>query len=134
MGLNLLGVLRFRLPSLDLDTRSLGVPPLLQAYLAGFTFALAASPCSTPILATLLAYTSTQPSPFLGGSLLLAYTSGYVAPLLFAASATVRRCHTPCFNTPCLLHSGQPAGRHMDDQQIRAQQGTSGVARKLSWA
>jgi cytochrome c-type biogenesis protein len=90
MGLNLLGVLQFQLPSLELDTRQLEVPPLLQAYLAGFTFALAASPCSTPILATLLAYTSTQDSPVLGGTLLLAYTSGYVVPLLVAASATVR--------------------------------------------
>lgn len=28
----------------------------MQAYLAGLTFALAASPCSTPVLATLLGY------------------------------------------------------------------------------
>lgn len=28
----------------------------VQAYLAGLTFALAASPCSTPVLATLLGY------------------------------------------------------------------------------
>jgi len=27
-----------------------------QAYLAGLTFALAASPCSTPVLASLLGY------------------------------------------------------------------------------
>ena len=30
--------------------------PGVQAYLAGLTFALAASPCSTPVLATLLGY------------------------------------------------------------------------------
>lgn len=34
------------------STALLGV----QAYLAGLTFALAASPCSTPVLATLLGY------------------------------------------------------------------------------
>ncbi len=34
------------------DVLFLGV----QAYLAGLTFALAASPCSTPVLATLLGY------------------------------------------------------------------------------
>ena len=28
----------------------------VQAYLAGLTFALAASPCSTPVLATILGY------------------------------------------------------------------------------
>ena len=37
-----------------------------QAYLAGLTFALAASPCSTPVLASLLAYVaSSQVSQFL---------------------------------------------------------------------
>ena len=50
---------------------------VLQAYLAGFTFALVASPCSTPILATLLAFVSQTQDPILGGSLLLAYTTGY---------------------------------------------------------
>jgi len=35
MGLNLLEVLPLRLPSLDVDIRSLGLPPVAQAYLAG---------------------------------------------------------------------------------------------------
>lgn len=35
MGLNLLGVLPLRLPSLDVDVRGLGLPPAAQAYLAG---------------------------------------------------------------------------------------------------
>jgi len=48
----------------------------LQAYAAGLTFALAASPCSTPVLATLLAYVSTAHRPLEGGALLLAYTTG----------------------------------------------------------
>lgn len=50
----------------------------MQAYLAGLTFALAASPCSTPVLATLLAYVATSKDPLTGGALLLAYTSGYL--------------------------------------------------------
>jgi len=91
MGLNLLGVLRFELPSLNVDTRSLAIPPLAQAYAAGLTFALAASPCSTPVLATLLAYASTRDEPAVGASLLLTYSLGYVTPLLVTASATVRR-------------------------------------------
>ena len=52
--------------------------PCLQAYLAGLTFALAASPCSTPVLATLLAYVASKGDLVQGGSLLLSYTSGYV--------------------------------------------------------
>lgn len=59
-----------------------------QAYLAGLTFALAASPCSTPVLATLLAYVATADNAVLGGGLLLAYTTGYVVPLLTAAAFT----------------------------------------------
>ncbi|KAG2423067.1 hypothetical protein HXX76_015583 [Chlamydomonas incerta] len=89
MGLNLLEVVQLQLPSLpDVDVRKAPVPPALQAYLAGATFALAASPCSTPVLATLLAYVSSTRDPLEGGSLLLAYTCGYVAPLLVAASFT----------------------------------------------
>lgn len=88
MGLNLLELLPLRLPSLDVDVRSLGLPPAGQAYLAGLTFALAASPCSTPILATLLAYVSTTRDPVTGAALLFAYTLGYVSPLLAAALFT----------------------------------------------
>uniref|UniRef100_A0A0E0MCA3 Cytochrome C biogenesis protein transmembrane domain-containing protein n=1 Tax=Oryza punctata TaxID=4537 RepID=A0A0E0MCA3_ORYPU len=44
------------------------------------------SPCSTPVLATLLGYVATSRDPIVGGSLLLTYTTGYVAPLLIAAS------------------------------------------------
>ncbi|PSR96338.1 Cytochrome c-type biogenesis ccda-like protein [Actinidia chinensis var. chinensis] len=59
---------------------------LLEAYLAGLTFALAASSCSTPVLATLLGYVAASKDPVVGGSLLLTYTTGYVAPLLLAAA------------------------------------------------
>ena len=88
MGLNLLEVIVLQLPSLDVDVREAKAPPLVTAYLAGLTFALAASPCSTPVLATVLAYVTTLDDPILGGALLLSYTTGYVAPLLFAATAT----------------------------------------------
>eukprot|EP00208_Stichococcus_sp_RCC1054_P006257 CAMPEP_0206141680 /NCGR_PEP_ID=MMETSP1473-20131121/13785_1 /ASSEMBLY_ACC=CAM_ASM_001109 /TAXON_ID=1461547 /ORGANISM="Stichococcus sp, Strain RCC1054" /LENGTH=325 /DNA_ID=CAMNT_0053536345 /DNA_START=99 /DNA_END=1076 /DNA_ORIENTATION=+ len=88
MGLNLLDVVRLRLPSLDVDVRQLGTPPLVQAYLAGLTFALAASPCSTPVLATLLAYVATADNPAVGGGLLFTYCLGYVGPLLTAAAFT----------------------------------------------
>mmetsp|Transcript_53658 Transcript_53658/g.170641 ORF Transcript_53658/g.170641 Transcript_53658/m.170641 type:complete len:130 (-) Transcript_53658:232-621(-) len=90
MGLNLLEVVQLRLPSFGegVDVRELEVPPAVRAYLAGLIFALAASPCSTPVLATILGYVAQSQDPVLGGGLLLAYTSGYVAPLLLAASFT----------------------------------------------
>ncbi|GFP78574.1 cytochrome c-type biogenesis ccda-like chloroplastic protein 2 [Phtheirospermum japonicum] len=90
MGLNLLEVVELQLPSFfnNFDPRAAAAnfPSSVQAYLAGLTFALAASPCSTPVLATLLGYVASTRDPLVGGSLLLTYTTGYVAPLLLAAS------------------------------------------------
>lgn len=90
MGLNLLEVIELQLPSFfdSFDPRAAAAnfPSSVQAYLAGLTFALAASPCSTPVLATLLGYVAASKDPLIGGSLLLTYTTGYVAPLLVAAS------------------------------------------------
>ncbi|KAK4398416.1 Cytochrome c-type biogenesis ccda-like chloroplastic protein [Sesamum angolense] len=86
MGLNLLQVIELQLPSFfdNFDPRAAAAnfPSSVQAYLAGLTFALAASPCSTPVLATLLGYVASTRDPVIGGSLLLTYTTGYVAPLL----------------------------------------------------
>jgi cytochrome c biogenesis protein CcdA len=61
----LVQILPLRFPSFlgNVDARELaaGLPNSVQAYLAGLVFALAASPCSTPVLATLLTYVaSTQ--------------------------------------------------------------------------
>ena len=52
MGLNLLEVVVVQFPSFgaDFDARKLSLPPPVQSYLAGLAFALAASPCSTPVL------------------------------------------------------------------------------------
>jgi len=90
MGLNLLEIVELKLPSFfdNFDPRGTAskFPSGVQAYLAGLTFALAASPCSTPVLATLLGYVAASRDPVIGGSLLLTYTVGYVAPLLLAAS------------------------------------------------
>ncbi|PSR95665.1 Cytochrome c-type biogenesis ccda-like protein [Actinidia chinensis var. chinensis] len=90
MGLNLLEIIEIQLPSFfnNFDPRAAAanLPSSVQAYLAGLTFALAASPCSTPVLATLLGYVAASKDPVIGGSLLLTYTTGYVAPLLLAAS------------------------------------------------
>ena len=82
MGLNLLEVVMVQFPSFgqNFDARELGkdIPAALKAYAAGLAFALAASPCSTPVLATLLGYVASSGDPVTGGALLFTYTSGYV--------------------------------------------------------
>ncbi len=89
MGLNLLELLPLRFPSLgttDWITKEL--PPGLRSYLLGLTFGLVASPCSTPVLATLLAWVAATQNLALGAALLLAYTVGYVTPLIVAGTFT----------------------------------------------
>lgn len=97
-GANLLGLLRVPLPGIDLspaDSRRASssqtglfgaLPPVARAFAAGAGAALAASPCSTPVLATLLAFSASSGTPpLLGGGLLFVYAAGVCAPLVAAA-------------------------------------------------
>lgn len=89
MGLNLLEVLPLQLPSFGgLEWISKDLPQGVRSYLIGLTFGVVASPCSTPVLATLLAWVATTQDIVLGGVLLLAYTAGYVVPLVLAGTFT----------------------------------------------
>jgi cytochrome c-type biogenesis protein len=89
MGLNLLNALPLRLPSFDgMDLIPDSIPQGVKSYLIGLTFGLVASPCSTPVLASLLAWISATHDPVLGAGLLLSYTAGYVAPLVLAGTFT----------------------------------------------
>ena len=89
MGLNLLEALPLKLPSWGgTDWISQDLPAGVRSYLIGLTFGLVASPCSTPVLATLLTWISTTKDPLVGGTLLLCYTAGYVAPLVLAGTFT----------------------------------------------
>lgn len=89
MGLNLLEILPLRFPSLGAtDWIKEDFPDGVRSYLLGLTFGLVASPCSTPVLATLLAWVASTQDLVLGGVLLLAYTAGYVAPLILAGTFT----------------------------------------------
>ena len=83
MGLNLLEVVPLRLPGVNLQVPD-SWPKGIRAYALGVTFGLIASPCSTPVLATLLAWISKSGNPLLGGALLLFYALGYVSPLILA--------------------------------------------------
>ncbi len=90
MGLNQLELVRFRLPNWGgMDWISTNLPKGLRTYLIGLTFGLVASPCSTPVLATLLAWLANTQDPVLGAVLLLAYAAGYVFPLVIAGTFTV---------------------------------------------
>jgi len=89
MGLHLLEAIPLPLPAIGTsDWISNEWPAGLRSYLMGLTFGLVASPCSTPVLASLLAWISTTKDPILGSVLLLAYTLGYVAPLIIAGTFT----------------------------------------------
>jgi cytochrome c-type biogenesis protein len=90
MGLNLLEALPLQFPNLPfIETKSLeSLPRSLRSFCLGSTFGLIASPCSTPVLATLLAWMSTTQNPWVGGGLLLAYTLGYVFPLMIVGAFT----------------------------------------------
>jgi cytochrome c-type biogenesis protein len=89
MGLNLLEALPLRLPAWGgMEWISKDFPPAVRSYLIGLTFGLVASPCSTPVLATILAWIGTTKDPGLGGVLLLCYAVGYVAPLVLAGTFT----------------------------------------------
>ncbi len=89
MGLNLLEIISLRFPSLGAtEWITDELPRGVRSYLLGLTFGLVASPCSTPVLATLLAWVATTQDLFLGAGLLLAYALGYVAPLILAGTFT----------------------------------------------
>lgn len=101
-------------PCTGAATRSCGPPPP-----AGMTFALAASPCSTPILATLLAYVSTTRDPVTGeagarAGLLRAplLRKGRVAGKARAQASFTPRCPPTCPPACCrrraavCLHAG----------------------------
>ena len=89
MGLNLLEILPLQFPSLGgTDWIGEDLPRGVRSYLLGLTFGLIASPCSTPVLATLLTWVATTQDFILGGGLLIAYAIGYVTPLVIAGTFT----------------------------------------------
>lgn len=89
MGLNLLEALPLQLPSFGgMEWISKDLPKGVRSYLIGLTFGVVASPCSTPVLVTLLGWVAAKQDLILGGVLLLSYTAGYVAPLILAGTFT----------------------------------------------
>lgn len=66
MGLNLLELISLRLPSFEASLQLEKFPPSLQAFLLGATSALIASPCSTPVLASILGFVAASGDGALG--------------------------------------------------------------------
>lgn len=61
---------------------------LLGAFVLGVPFAFAASPCTTPVTASVLAYAAVKGSPAYGFLLLFLYSIGRSIPLLLAGTFT----------------------------------------------
>ncbi|MFM7312881.1 MAG: cytochrome c biogenesis CcdA family protein [Cyanobium sp.] len=88
MGLNLLGLLPIPLPAgPDPERWRRLVPAPLGPLAAGLAFGLASTPCTTPVLAVLLAWIAQNGSPLVGMVLLTSFGAGQVLPLLLAGTA-----------------------------------------------
>ena len=88
MGLNLLGLIRIPLPNgPDPEVWRKKVPHSLGPISAGLAFGLAASPCSTPVLAVLLGWIAQSGNPLTGIVMLATFGVGQVLPLLIAGTA-----------------------------------------------
>ena len=87
MGLNLLGLLKFSLPSgPDPEIWTSKVPPSFAPVSAGLAFGLASSPCTTPVLAVLLAWVAKQGNPLNGTIFLASFAIGQIVPLFIAGT------------------------------------------------
>jgi len=87
MGLNLLGIFKFSLPpGPDPQFWTNQVPPAFAPVSAGFAFGLASSPCTTPVLAVLLAWVAKQANPLSGTIFLGSFAIGQIVPLFVAGT------------------------------------------------
>jgi len=87
MGLNLLGIFKFSLPlGPNPEIWKNQVPPALAPVSAGLAFGLASSPCTTPVLAVLLAWVAKQGNPISGIIFLGSFAIGQIVPLFFAGT------------------------------------------------
>ena len=88
MGLNLIGILKIQLPvGPDPSIWTKKVPPQIAPISAGLAFGLASSPCTTPVLAVLLAWIARIGSPIAGICFLASFGLGQVIPLIIAGTA-----------------------------------------------
>jgi cytochrome c-type biogenesis protein len=97
MGFYLLELIDVQFPSIDTflnrnnnnnnNNESDNTTPY-SSFLFGATSALVASPCSSPVLASLLAIISASGNPFLGISMLFFFSLGRSTPVVLAGTAS----------------------------------------------
>ncbi len=88
MGLNLLGILKVPLPpGPDPNAWRKNFPAPLAPIAAGLAFGLAATPCTTPVLAVLLGWIAQSANVLEGVVLLSCFGAGQVLPLFIAGTA-----------------------------------------------
>jgi len=87
MGLNLLGLLPFKMPVWHIRKLHSATEETLKhrvtAFVAGLIFSLAIAPCATPILLGILTLVAMQGDLLYGGVLMFVYGFGAGLPLLF---------------------------------------------------
>lgn len=96
MGLQLLGVINIRFPTLKL------MPAKKEGFFApfilGMAFGLVASPCATPVLAVIIAYVASTGNHYYGAGLLFTYGMGHGLPLIIAGTFTAVIKQLPRFH------------------------------------
>ena len=91
MGLNLLEIVNIQFPSFDFSQqrKQLNLPWQLEPFVFGASAALVLSPCSSPVLASLLAVVSTSQNPSLGALYLFLFSLGYSLPTVYAVNSSI---------------------------------------------
>ena len=109
MGLNLLNLVNLQFPSFEFGNRlgGLQLSREFKAFALGASSALVASPCSSPVLTSLLAIVASSGDPSLGFALLFSYSLGYSMPIVFAGnlSALMSKLSTSSDSTNAVLAS-----------------------------
>nr|YP_009293930.1 cytochrome c biogenesis protein transmembrane region [Ahnfeltia plicata]AOM65618.1 cytochrome c biogenesis protein transmembrane region [Ahnfeltia plicata] len=84
IGLNLLQIIRIDGLEVNFEeVQGLRIDHRAQDYLIGFALGLSLSPCSTPILMTLLFWFSNTKNIILGCFYIIIYLMGYILPIIF---------------------------------------------------
>ena len=87
MGLTLLGVINLSFPSgPNPEKWRQSVPAPIAPISAGLAFGLASSPCTTPVLAVLIAWIAKTGDPIIGITFLAFFGMGQIVPLFIAGS------------------------------------------------
>jgi len=87
MGLKLLGILKFEIPS-AVSIKRPEARGFTGALILGGIYGIASSPCSTPFLSVILAVSAAQGKALLGAFLLFIYSIGHGVLILLAGTLT----------------------------------------------